>query len=175
MLLITFTIYIPMKQAIVLTGTPGTGKTTIADLLEAEGYTVINIGKLVEYRKLYEFYDEKRGSYVIDDDKLNTELAQLIEKNTSPFPLIIDGHVARLPPLVVSKCIVFRCSIRNLRQRLLLRSYSDSKIDENIEAEIMEIILTDMMQLYGKDLVRVVSTDVSIEKTFEEVLANLAV
>ena len=79
-----------------------------------------------------------------------------------------------LPPLFVSKIIVFRCSVRNLRQRLKLRSYSESKIDENVEAEIMEIILTDMMQLYGKDLVKVVSTDVSIEKSFEEVLAILA-
>ena len=164
-----------MKRSLILTGTPGTGKTAIADLLVKKGYLVVNIGELVEEKKLFDFFDEERKSYVINDEKLNAVLTKLIEENTSSYPLVIDGHVARLPPLVVSKCIVFRCSIRNLRQRLMLRSYSDSKIDENIEAEIMEIILTDMMQLYGKDLVRVVSTDVSIAKTFEEVLANLAV
>ena len=56
----------------------------------------------------------------------------------------------------------------------MVRCYSDSKIDENVEAELMEVILTDMMQLYGKDLVSVVFTDVSIEETFSEVLAILA-
>ena len=163
-----------MKKALILTGTPGTGKTTIADLLEEKGYKTVNIGELVEEKKLFDFFDEERESYVIDDDDLNNALTYLIEENTSPHDLIIDGHVARLPPQLVSKCIVFRCSIRNLRQRLVLRGYTDSKIDENVEAEIMEVIYTDMMQLYGKDLVRVVSTDVSIEETFLEVLSILA-
>lgn len=163
-----------MKQALILTGTPGTGKTTISDLLVEKDYNVVNIGELVKEKKLFDFFDEERDSYVVNDGKLNVVLTKLIEKNTSSYPLVIDGHVARLPPLLVSKCIVFRCSIRNLRQRLVVRCYSDSKIDENVEAELMEVILTDMMQLYGKDLVSVVFTDVSIEETFSEVLAILA-
>ena len=163
-----------MKQALILTGTPGTGKTAVASLLVEKGYIVVNIGELVKEKKLFDFFDKERDSYVINDVKLNAVLTKLIEENTSSYPLVIDGHVARLPPLLVSKCIVFRCSIRNLRQRLVVRGYSDSKIDENVEAELMEVILTDMMQLYGKDLVSVVFTDVSIEETFSEVLAILA-
>jgi adenylate kinase len=162
-----------MRKAIIITGTPGTGKTTIADLLEERDYNVVNVGDLVKEKKLFDFFDEERSSYVINDRKLDAALIELIEKNTSAFPLVVDGHVARLPPELVSKCIVFRCSISNLRQRLEVRGYNDSKIDENVEAEIMEVILTDMMQLYGKDLVRVVSTDVSIEETLEEVLSVL--
>ena len=163
-----------MRKAIILTGTPGTGKSAIADLLEAKGYSAVNVGNLIKDEELFDSYDKIRDSFVIDDNKLNAVLTLLINKNSSPLPLVLDGHVVRLPPLMVSKCIVFRCSIHNLRKRLVVRGYSESKIDENIEAEIMEVILTYMMQLYGKDLVRVVSTDVSIEKTFEEVLSFLS-
>ncbi|MCG3255551.1 MAG: AAA family ATPase, partial [Candidatus Heimdallarchaeota archaeon] len=49
-----------MKQAYILTGTPGTGKSTVADLLEARGYSVMNVGNLIKDEMLYDSYDKKR-------------------------------------------------------------------------------------------------------------------
>ncbi|MCK5303906.1 MAG: AAA family ATPase, partial [Candidatus Heimdallarchaeota archaeon] len=43
-----------MRQAIIITGTPGTGKTTISKLLSKEGYSFIEVGKLVKEENLYD-------------------------------------------------------------------------------------------------------------------------
>lgn len=162
-----------MKKAILITGTPGTGKTVISNYLKKEGFPVIEVGKLVKEEELFEYYDEVTESYVVNDDLLNEKLLELIESNTSSFPLILDGHVVELPPDFVLHCIVLRCSIQHLRQRLSERSYGEAKIDENVEAEIMEVILTDMLELYGPERVSVVQSDISEEETFAQVLVEV--
>lgn len=159
-----------MGKAIIVTGTPGTGKTTLTKLLMDKGYSTIDVGSRIKEEKLYDFYDNKMQSFVIDDDKLNNYLINIIENNTNINKLIIEGHVVRLPPQFVSHCIVLRCSIRNLRQRLVERNYSESKIDENVEAEIMEVILSDMLLLYGENNVFVISTDGTVEESLDRLL-----
>ncbi len=159
-----------MKQAVIITGTPGTGKTTLSKLLSKEGYSFIEVGKLVKEERLYDYFDEETDSYVVNDDLLNARLIKLIEENSSSNPLILDGHVVELPPSYIASCIVLRTSIGLLRQRLIDRSYNAAKIEENIEAEIMEVILTDMLNLYGPEIVSTVRSDVSIEETFQSAL-----
>lgn len=66
---------------IIITGTPGTGKTTHAELLAQESplpLKHINVGDLVKDKGLYEEYDEEWQSYTVDEDKVrltNTLLA----------------------------------------------------------------------------------------------------
>jgi len=56
---------------IVITGTPGTGKTTHAQLLANEvGLDHINIGDLVKEKGYYENFDEDWQSYTVDEDKV---------------------------------------------------------------------------------------------------------
>ena len=58
---------------IVITGTPGTGKTTHAQLLVEESPVPlkhINVGELVKEKGLYEEYDEDWQSYTVDEDKV---------------------------------------------------------------------------------------------------------
>lgn len=159
-----------MRQAIIITGTPGTGKTTLSKLLSKEGFSFIEVGKLVKEENLYDYFDEETDSYVVNDNLLNARLIELIKDNSSSNPLILDGHVVELPPSYVTCCIVLRCSIRLLRQRLIDRSYNAAKVEENIEAEIMEVILTDMLNLYGPEIVSTVQSDVSTEETFQSAL-----
>ena len=162
-----------MRQAIIITGTPGTGKTTLSKLLSKEGYSFIEVGKLVKEENLYDYFDEETDSYVVNEDLLNTRLIELIEENSSSKFIILDGHVVELPPPYVACCIVLRTSIGLLRQRLMDRSYTDEKIEENVEAEIMEVILTDMLNLYGPEVVSTVRSDVSTDETFQSALLIL--
>lgn len=62
---------IKKKANILITGTPGTGKTTLAtSLAKTINYEYIDISKIVKKNKLYENFDEKYESYVLNENKL---------------------------------------------------------------------------------------------------------
>ncbi len=159
-----------MNKAIIITGTPGTGKTTISQLLSTHGYEVHEVGKIVKEKHLYTLYDDEMECYVVDDDLLTPVLVELIENNSSPVPIILDGHVMMVPSEYIYHCIVLRCSIKTLRTRLEEREYKPSKIEENVEAEIMEVILTEMLESYGEENVSIVYTDKTEERSCNDVL-----
>ena len=58
---------------ILITGTPGTGKTTHAQLLAQQSQVPlrhINVGELVKEKSLHEGFDEEWQTYTVDDDKV---------------------------------------------------------------------------------------------------------
>lgn len=66
-----------LYPTIILTGTPGTGKTTHAQLLAEESpipLKHINVGDLVKEKGLYEQYDEEWQSYTVDEDRVRARL-----------------------------------------------------------------------------------------------------
>lgn len=62
----------PRQQPTVLiTGTPGTGKSTHAALLAQQTQLKhINVGDLVKEKALHEGFDEEWQSYTVDEDKV---------------------------------------------------------------------------------------------------------
>ena len=65
----------PVKTApvILITGTPGTGKTTHAQLVAQQApipMRHISVGELVKEKDLHEGYDEEWQSYIVDEDKV---------------------------------------------------------------------------------------------------------
>lgn len=127
-----------MKKVIIITGTPGTGKTEIAKelslLLKKE---LISVSNFAKNKELLEKYDKKDSTFDVDPLKLSKELAKTIEKSENE--LIIEGHMSHfLLTKYVEKCIVCRTELPELRKRLEKRSYSEDKIRENLEAEAFE-------------------------------------
>jgi adenylate kinase len=62
---------------IVITGTPGTGKSTHAQMLAEESpisLKHINIGDWVKEKRLFEDFDHEWQSYTVDEDKVNKGL-----------------------------------------------------------------------------------------------------
>ena len=59
------------RPNILITGTPGTGKTTTCQLLsQSTGLKHIDVSELVKKDDLHSGWDDEYKSYVIDEDKV---------------------------------------------------------------------------------------------------------
>ena len=132
-------------KTIVVTGTPGTGKTTLAkNLAQKLNFLYLDVNKIIFKYKLSEGYDNKRKTKIIDINKLNKRLILEIKnfkKQNKKFKgIIIDSHLSHyLPRKYVDICIVTKCGIKELNKRLKKKEFNKSKIQENVQAEIFDI------------------------------------
>ncbi|KAF8912806.1 AAA domain-containing protein [Gymnopilus junonius] len=154
---------------IVLTGTPGTGKSTHAELLVNESpipLRNINVSEWVKERGLYENYDEEWQTYTIDEDRLLDELEPLAAEGG----LILDWHTCEVfPERWADLVVVLRCDHSKLWDRLEKRGYSLKKIQENNEAEIMQVVLEEARSSYPPQIVIELQSE-----TTEDLESNIA-
>lgn len=133
-----------------ITGTPGTGKTTVAETLERE---VISVKEFAKEKELGEEID---GIFEVDVDAVEQKL---------PEDCWIEGHLAHKVEL--DYCIVLRTRPDILEERLEKRGYSQEKVTENVEAEKMDLILSEAFEkckIYEVD---------TTGKSVEEVVAEI--
>ena len=116
-----------------LTGTPGTGKTTVAKAISDLG-VILNVSDLAEERGFLGSFEPDEEVKEIDIENLVSVLEE--EWITEPDGLtIIEGHLAHHLPCDV--VVVLRCDPDILRERLEKRGYSEKKINHNVEWELM--------------------------------------
>lgn len=141
------------SPVIVITGTPGTGKSTHAELLVQESPVAlqhINVSEFVKEKELYENFDDGWDTYIVDEDKLIDELEPL----ASAGGVILDWHACEpWPERWVDLVVVLRCNHTKLWERLEERQYPLKKIKENNEAEIMEVIAQEARDSYVPEIV----------------------
>ena len=117
-----------------LTGTPGTGKSTVAGLLSEVGFDVLTVESLAEENELKGDLDPADGALVIDTDALHEAL--LGPWQTMPAsPIVIDGHLSHHLPC--DAVVVLRCSPNVLESRLIERGYHKEKVQSNCEWELI--------------------------------------
>jgi len=126
----------------IVTGVPGTGKTTIAKKVAKKTKAVyIDVNEIIKRHKLSEGYDKKRKTSIIDTQKLNKRLIAVIkEAKKKKLSLVIDSHLAHyLAKKWVDECLVTKTTLKKLKQRLKKRNYSKGKIQENMMCEIFDL------------------------------------
>ena len=145
---------------IALTGTPGCGKSKVAEELKKRGYKVKSVIELAKENNC--ILRQEGDEYVIDVDKL----AEI------EFDGIVEGHLSHL--LNPEKVIVLRCNPLVIKQRLIERGWSKEKIMENVEAELVDVILIEALDSCN-DVYEIDVTDMSVEQVadaIEEILAG---
>lgn len=131
-------------RVIVVTGTPGTGKTALSKKLAKRlNFLYVDVNNLISKYKLSEGYDAKRKTRIIDVNKLNKFLIMHIKnlkKDKKLKGVIIDSHLSHcLPREYADLCIVAKCDIKELIRRLKKKGFHKSKIQENLQAEIFDV------------------------------------
>ncbi|KAI9105308.1 AAA domain-containing protein [Phlyctochytrium arcticum] len=139
------------KPNILVTGTPGTGKTTTCELIGiSTGLEHIEVGKLVKEKKLHQGWDEQFQSWLIDEDQVVDELEARMQRGGT----VVDHHGCDFfPERWFDLVVVLRADNSTLYPRLEGRNYSERKIQENIECEIMQVVLEEARESYKEGIV----------------------
>ncbi|MHA1912528.1 MAG: AAA family ATPase [Candidatus Kariarchaeaceae archaeon] len=158
-----------LEKFVIITGTPGTGKTTVAKLLSKKGWVTFDITSFVKEKSLFLGYDIIRDSLIIDEEQLQKELVKEAEDRKI---VILDGHTATLiEDKFVKYCFILKVDLEVLNERLIARNYSELKVSENLQAEIMESCLTEAYDAYDANKIHSIETT---NKTPEEVVSIIS-
>jgi len=181
-------------KVIIISGSVGTGKTTLSRKLAKKlNFHYLDVNKIIKKYKISEGYDKKRKTKIIDVKKLNKALIKEIKnynkkifnnkikstKNTfkktksnktNKNGIIIDSHLSHyLPSRYVDLCIVTKCNLKVLKNRLKNKKYSKEKIRENMDTEIFDVCLNDAKGNKHKIMIVDTTKDINIEKISKRV------
>ena len=119
-----------------LTGTPGTGKSSVSEELRRRGYYVVDGKRFIIDNGLMGDLDEARDTHEVDLDQLNDALEGF---RASDGTVILDSHLSHF--MDSHGIIVLRCAPSVLAGRLEARGYGPDKVRENVQAEVLDVIL----------------------------------
>ncbi|MFQ6068694.1 MAG: adenylate kinase family protein [Candidatus Bathyarchaeia archaeon] len=160
-----------MKRVLVVTGTPGVGKSCVSSLLASRlNGSYVNLGDLVKHEGLSNGVDRKRETLIADIERVSKRVREIIGQ--SEGYVIIDGHFAMdvVSAEDVFLAFVLRRNPDELEEILIERGFKKSKIMENIAAEILDVCLFDAVRAYNKK--KVCEVDVS-DRTVENVVDEI--
>ncbi|XP_061672098.1 adenylate kinase isoenzyme 6 isoform X4 [Syngnathoides biaculeatus] len=128
---------------ILLTGTPGVGKTTLGkELAQRTGLAYVNIGDLAQ-EDLYDGYDQEYQCPILDEDRVVDELDEKMSRGDNT----------------------------QLYTRLESRGYTGKKLQDNVQCEIFQTIYEEAIESYKEELVHQLpsNTPEDLERNLEQI------
>ncbi len=141
-----------------LTGTPGAGKSSAAAHLQ-DWFKIVDLNTLVK----------ERFNLGLDGGCLVADLAGLeAEINPLRGDVLLVGHFSHLLP--VDAVIVLRTHPPELKRRLEARGYPQAKVQENLEAEAIDVILVEAFERYPETTFEINTTRLKPQETATKIL-----
>jgi adenylate kinase len=162
-----------LENIIIVTGTPGVGKTALSKLIAKTTRAIyLNIGDHVKGEKLYSNFDRSTRSYVIDERRLRESLYRFFRAHDQR-KMVIETHwlgrfMPKRPGMVA---IVVRLDPVILARRLKARNWPKRKAWENVEAELIDLSLYESLKFLGaKRVYEIDATQEGPRELLQEVL-----
>ena len=136
---------------ICVSGTPASGKTYLSKKISFKlKIPYLDLKKFIKANSISDGFDKSTNSFIVDVKKLN----KLLINHVKGKSFIIDSHLSHfLPSKYVDLCIITKCNLKVLNNRLKKRRYSKAKIKENLDAEIFDVCLNEAKELNHNVLV----------------------
>lgn len=129
---------------IALSGVPGTGKTTLADHIGARhDVVVVHLNEFAQEAGLLNEQDPERGSYYVDLDALNERYRERYDGEERP--VLLEGHFAH--EMDVDRIVLLRVDPQVLIARLRARGWREEKVRENVEAEALDVLAQEVLDV----------------------------
>ena len=152
-------------MGIIITGNPGVGKHTIANIVQKQlELSILDINLIAKNAGLFE---ENEGVNEVDVEKLE----KVIKEKISDSSLIV-GHLAPyvISPEKIDKVIVLRKNPYDLFEIYEKRGYSEEKSKENVGSEVLGIIAHDAIVKFGDKVFQVNTTGKNVSEVTNTVL-----
>lgn len=163
------------KQVIVVTGTPGVGKTSVSRQLAARLNGLhIDLGELVRREKLTSGYDRKRRTFVVDEIKLAVRLRHILKRQRGT--VVIDGHYASavVERSRVERVFILRRDPRQLKEMMEKRGFIGEKLYENLAAEVLDVILNEAIMNSGLEKIcEIDTTNKTVDDSVNDIISIL--
>lgn len=137
---------------ILVTGTPGVGKSTLCNTLsEMSNLNWIDVSKVAKELNCVDEFDEVYQCHVINEDKLLDNLEEVMCNGGN----LVEYHSCEFfPERWFDLVIVLRADNTTLYDRLIERGYSGKKLEDNMNCEIFQTILEEAAESYSKHIVQ---------------------
>jgi adenylate kinase len=127
-----------------ITGTPGTGKKSMAPLVaKALGLDCIGLNDLA---RNYGLLDDSLDDGDVDVQKFGRRLSRDLQE-----PAVLFGHLLSYVcnPDSMARVVVLRCEPAILKRRLMIRGYPHDKLIANVEAELIGLVASEAFHTFG--------------------------
>jgi adenylate kinase len=166
-----------LPRVIILTGTPGVGKTVLAKLLaKRTGFRFLSLGDLVKKERLHKGFDRRARSYIINEPAVRKRLEDYFEDHLANGVIFethsIGSFLHKTRGMVA---VVLRLDPVALARRLRARNWPRVKIWENVEAEMIDVSLYESLKFFGRTRVfEIDTTGKGPEQLMREILRALS-
>ncbi|MEM2948170.1 MAG: adenylate kinase family protein [Candidatus Anstonellales archaeon] len=133
---------------IVLTGSPCSGKTTLAKKLSKKlNYKLLHVSDFVKEKKIFSGYDRAKKARIVDVKELRAKLNKYYGRSKN---IIFEGHLLCEFPLKADYVFVIRCHPDRLVKRMKKRGYGEKKIEDNVLVELLDYFSVKSRMNYKK-------------------------